>query len=56
MARVRIVIEYDLDLEEGAEATAEDIRAEEQAWANEEITYQDLIGARAYPTIVASKA
>lgn len=54
--RIQIIISYDLDLEDGQEPTAEELRAEEQSWANEEVSYQDLVGALANPTIVAKVA
>lgn len=41
--RVRIVIEYDLDLEEGQEATGEMVHEELMAWRRGDVTVEDMI-------------
>lgn len=53
MARVRITIEYDLDLEEGVAPTTRDARREAEDWEECKVDYQDLVGALAKPTIKA---
>jgi hypothetical protein len=51
--RVRVTIEYDLDLEEGEGATARDVQREAEYWEQAIVDYQGMVGALASPTIKA---
>lgn len=49
--RIRIIIEYDLDLEPGQDPTPSELAYEVEAWTTAGVEYPDLVGGLADPTI-----
>lgn len=49
--RIRIIIEYDLDLDFESDPTPSELANEVEAWTAGNVEYPDLVGALANPSL-----
>lgn len=54
--RVRLVVEYDLDLEPGTEVTDEMLTNEHRDWMEGSINVQDVMGSDCNPKFTLTRA